>query len=257
MHLKRMALLSLLTLPLAAYAQQSEHPRAIEPAPLSPAITSTSTRGQYASFAGLARYAPANEQLGNPAAGVSRVVFMGDSITDTWGQHFDTAFSGKPYIGRGISGQTTPQMLLRFEQDVVHLHPSVVVILAGINDIAENTGPETDEQIEDNFKAMTALAKAAHIRVVLASILPATHFPWRPQLEPSVRVVRLNTWLRNFAVRSDLIYLDYYTAMATPEGALNPDLAQDKYVHPNEAGYAVMKPLAEAAINMALAQAAP
>jgi len=212
-------------------------------------------RQKWVDFANFARYAADNAKL--PAAEPNRVVFMGDSITDNWGRKYGSFFPGKPYVNRGIGGQTTPQMVLRFQQDVVKLHPAAVVILAGTNDVAENTGPATDEQIENNFSAMVGLARANHIRVILASIPPASQFPWHPGIEPAARIRTLNTWLRAYAEEQHLVYLDYFTALATPEGAMKPDLAKDKFVHPNDAGYAVMQPLAEAAIAKSLAQPAP
>jgi lysophospholipase L1-like esterase len=189
--------------------------------------------------------------------GEQRVVFMGDSITDNWGRLAGDFFPGKPYVNRGISGQTTPQMLDRFQQDVLHLHPAVVVILAGINDIAGNTGPESLEVIEDNFRSMVALALSAHVRVVLSSVLPASSFPWRPGVAPAAEVKELNAWLENFAREQHLTFLNYYPALVNSEGGMKPELALDKVVHPNAAGYAIMGPLAEQAIATALASPAP
>ncbi len=148
-------------------------------------------------------------------------------------------------------------MLVRFRQDVIDLKPAAVVILAGINDIAENTGPETPETIHNNFRSMVALAKQAHVRVVLASVLPADHFPWRPALRPAPQVRDLNEWLESFAKEQGLVYLNYYPVLATPEGGMIPELAVDRAVHPNTAGYARMQPLAEAAVAKALAAPAP
>jgi lysophospholipase L1-like esterase len=204
----------------------------------------------------LSRYRADNAKLSEPAKGEQRVVFYGDSITDFWRTR-GSFFPGKPYIDRGISGQTTPQMLVRFQQDVLALHPAVVVILAGINDIAGNTGPETTESIEDNFRSMAALARSEHVRVVLCSVLPASSFPWHPGIDPRTRVTELNAWLHHFAAQKHLIYLDYYSAMADSNGGMQQDLAQDKFVHPNAAGYGIMEPLAEAAIKKALQQSAP
>jgi lysophospholipase L1-like esterase len=204
-------------------------------------------------WASLARYRAANAALGAPAAGENRVVFMGNSITDAWAKSFPAMFPGKPYVGRGISGQTTPQMLVRFRQDVVALKPKVVVILAGINDIAGNTGPSTQEMIADNLMSMTEIAKANGIRVVLSSVLPAYDFPWRRGMEPAPKVVALNAWIKRYAEQAGVVYLDYYSKMADARGGLPPELANDG-VHPTEAGYRLMAPLAEAAIQQALQQ---
>ena len=202
-------------------------------------------------WAFLNRYREANAALSPPAENERRVVFYGDSITDFWARSFDEMFAGKPYIGRGISGQTTPQMLVRFRQDVIDLKPAVVVILAGTNDIAGNTGPSTQEMTEDNIKSMVELATANDIRVVLASVLPAYDFPWRPGVDPALKIVALNTWLEAYAESEDLVYLDYFTAMADERNGLPAELSDDG-VHPSEAGYRVMAPLAEAAIRRAL-----
>ncbi len=178
-------------------------------------------------------------------------MFYGNSITESWTRYFPEMFPGKPYIGRGISGQTTPQLLVRFRQDVVALRPKVVVILAGTNDIAGNTGPSTLEMIEDNLRSMTEIALAHRIRVVLSSVLPVHDYPWRPGLEPSGKIVALNTWMKSYAARVGATYLDYHSAMADGRQGLRADLSKDG-VHPNEAGYRVMAPLAEKAIAAAL-----
>ncbi|MEO8561359.1 MAG: SGNH/GDSL hydrolase family protein [bacterium] len=201
----------------------------------------------------LARYRAANAQLGDPAPGENRVVFMGNSITDGWAKRFATDFPGKPYVGRGISGQTTPQMLARFRQDVVALKPKVVVILAGINDIAGNTGPSTQAMIADNIMGMTDIAKANGIRVVLSSVLPAFDFPWRRGLEPAPKVIALNAWIKAYAQGAGVVYLDYHTKMADARGGLSPEMASDG-VHPTVAGYQIMAPMADAAIAEALAK---
>ncbi|MEO5816815.1 MAG: SGNH/GDSL hydrolase family protein [Gemmatimonadaceae bacterium] len=202
-------------------------------------------------WAGLRRYHDANAALPAPAAGENRVVFYGNSITDAWAQHFATMFPGKPYVGRGISGQTTPQMLVRFRQDVVALKPKVVVILAGTNDIAGNTGPSTLEMIEDNFMSMVQVAKANGIRVVLSSVLPVYDYPWKPGLEPAPKIIALNAWLKRYASETGETYLDYHAAMADARGGLPTSLSGDG-VHPNLAGYHLMAPLAETAIGRAL-----
>ncbi len=202
-------------------------------------------------WASLARYREANARLGPPQPGERRVVFYGNSITDAWVRYFDTMFPDKPYVGRGIGGQTTPQMLVRFRQDVIALEPAVVVILAGTNDIAGNTGPSTQAMIENNLISMVGLAKANGIRVVLSSVLPAYDYPWRPGLEPAAKIVALNTWMRTYASTHDMVYLDYHSAMADERQGLKAELSEDG-VHPNEAGYRVMAPLVERAIGEAL-----
>ena len=200
----------------------------------------------------LHRYRDADAQLPPPAAGEKRVVFMGDSITDIWGRHYGKFFPGKPYVNRGISGQTTPQMLIRFRPDAIALKPKVVVILAGTNDIAGNTGPTTLEAIEDNFVSMTELAQANKIRVVLASLTPVCDYI-KPQTErrPPEKIIALNSWLKEYAAKHHCVYLDYYSAMVDDKGMLKQDLTFDG-LHPNDAGYAVMGPLAEKAIAQAL-----
>ena len=202
-------------------------------------------------WANLGRYRDANAKLAPPARNENRVVFYGNSITDGWAQRFPTDFPGKPYIGRGIGGQTTPQMLVRFNQDVVALKPKAVVILAGTNDIAGNTGPSTIEMIEDNLRSMAEIAKAHGIRVVLSSVLPVYDYPWRPGLEPAPKIVALNKWMKDYAAKSGAIYLDYHSAMADARQGMREGLASDG-VHPNDAGYRVMAPLAEKAIAEAL-----
>jgi uncharacterized protein (TIGR02246 family) len=199
----------------------------------------------------LAKYRDANAQLPPPAKGENRVVFYGNSITEGWAQFFPAMFPGKPYIGRGISGQTTPQMLVRFRQDVVALKPKVVVVLAGTNDIAGNTGPSTIEMIEDNLASMTEIAKANGIRVVLSSVLPVYDYAWRPGLEPAPKIIALNKWMKDYAARTGQVYLDYHTPMADARQGMRADLSNDG-VHPTEAGYRVMAPLAEKAIAEAL-----
>lgn len=205
----------------------------------------------------LARYREEDAKLGEPAGGEQRVVFLGDSITDGWGRLHGSFFPGKPYVNRGISGQTTPQMVLRMQQDVIALHPAAVVILAGINDIAGNTGPESLETMEENFRTMVSLAKAQHIRVVLSSVLPASYFPWRKGVDPTAEVVALNEWLQGYAAKEGLVYLNYYPALVDNVGGMRPELAADKAVHPNDAGYAVMMPIAQAAVDRALSKPKP
>jgi len=202
-------------------------------------------------WAQLQRYRQANAELRPPKKGESRVIFYGNSITEGWARHFDAMFPGKPYIGRGIGGQTTPQMLVRFRQDVIALKPKVVVILAGTNDIAGNTGPSTLEMIEDNLASMAELATSNGIRVVLSSVLPVYDYKWRPGLEPAPKIVALNEWMKAYARRRGLVYLDYHTPMADERQGMRADLSPDG-VHPNETGYRLMAPLAERAIQRAL-----
>jgi lysophospholipase L1-like esterase len=208
-------------------------------------------------WAQLKRYREDNAKLPPPAAGEQRVVFLGDSITDIWGRRYGKFFPGKPYVNRGISGQTTPQMLVRFQQDVVALHPAAVLVLAGINDIAGNTGPETLGEIEDNFRSMIDIAKREHIRMILASTLPASTLPWKPSVQPMDEVRALNAWLEQTAHDEHLVYCNYYPALANEQGGIREELAFDKAVHPNDAGYALMAPIAEEAIAKALAQPRP
>jgi lysophospholipase L1-like esterase len=202
-------------------------------------------------WAALARYQSANVQLGPPKAGEQRVVFMGNSITEGWAPLFDSLFPGKPYVGRGISGQTTPQMLLRFRQDVIALKPKAVVILGGTNDIAGNTGPSTLEMIEDNLASMTDLAKANGIRVVLVSVLPAADYPWKRGVEPAPKIIALNAWLKQYATSAGAIYLDLHAAMDDGHGGMRAELSADG-VHPNSVGYALMARLTAPAIERAL-----
>ena len=202
-------------------------------------------------WANIKRYSKDNEMVGLPVKGEKRVVFMGNSITEFW-KVFDSAFFvNKPYINRGISGQTTPQMLLRFRPDVINLKPSAVVILAGINDIAENNGPIPLEDVFGNIVSMVQLAQANHIEVVLCSVLPALDFYWHPGLQPAPKVIRLNTMLRDFCIKNHLVYVDYYSRLVDGNGGLNKQYSDDG-VHPTRAGYAVMDPLVEEGIAKAL-----
>jgi lysophospholipase L1-like esterase len=202
-------------------------------------------------WANLKAYAADNEKLPPPAPGEKRVVFMGNSITIGWLGVDPDFFKGKPYVDRGISGQTTPQMLVRFREDVINLKPAVVIILAGINDIAENNGPSKLEDVFGNIVSMAELAKANKIKVVLSSVLPAFDFPWRKGLEPAPKVKRLNEMLKAYAEQTKTVYVDYYSAVVDDKGGMQADLATDG-VHPNLKGYKIMEPLAEAAIAEAL-----
>jgi lysophospholipase L1-like esterase len=200
----------------------------------------------------LARYRDENATVRPPAAGEQRVVFMGDSITDSWGRSYGKFFDGKPYINRGISGQTTPQMLIRFRPDVIAHKPKAVVILAGTNDIAGNTGPMSLEDIQGNLMSMAELARANAIRVVMASVLPVSD-DIKPQTQrrPPEKILALNKWIKEYAAKNGHVYLDYFTAMADERGLLKKDLTYDG-LHPNDAGYEVMAPLAQKAIDRAL-----
>jgi lysophospholipase L1-like esterase len=204
-------------------------------------------------FAELDHYRAANARLPPPAARESRVVFLGDSITEAW--PLEQAFPGKPYVNRGISGQTTSQLLLRLHQDVIDLGARAVVILAGTNDIAGNTGPISVEEIQENFEAMAELARAHGARVIFSSILPVHNYtPGSDEnfdLRPPEKIVALNRSLEHYCHVHGLVYLDYFSAMEDEHGLMRRDLA-DKGLHPNAAGYAVMAPLAEKAIEQAL-----
>jgi lysophospholipase L1-like esterase len=204
-------------------------------------------------FGQLARYREADASLGPPAAGENRVVFFGDSITDIW--KLDDYFPGKPYINRGIGGQTTPQMLVRFRQDVINLQPKVVIILAGTNDIAGNTGPMRNEDIEGNLASMVDLARAHDIRLVLCSIMPVHNYSERAKdffaQRPQSRILALNEWIKDYSAKNNIVYVDYFSALVDDKGMMKKDLADDG-LHPNAAGYKVVAPLAEAGIEKAL-----
>ena len=211
-------------------------------------------------FGQLARYRAANAALKEPAKGESRVVFFGDSITDSW--KLDEYFPGKPYINRGIGGQTTPQMLVRFRQDVINLEPKVVIILAGTNDIAGNTGPMQLGDIEADYSSLAELARVNHIKVIYSSVLPVHNYTEKSkdffaQRSPQ-KILMLNNWLRSYCAlaNSGCVYLDYFAAMVDDKGMLKKDLADDG-LHPNAAGFKVMAPMAEAAIEKALAGPKP
>ncbi|MGC4020424.1 MAG: SGNH/GDSL hydrolase family protein [Cyclobacteriaceae bacterium] len=199
----------------------------------------------------LKKYQEDNMKLEKPSAGEKRIVFMGNSITEGWLATDPDFFKGKPYINRGISGQTTPQMLVRFRQDVIDLKPSVVVILAGTNDIAGNTGPTTLENIMGNIASMTELAKANNIKVVLSSVLPVFDYPWKPGLQPAEKIISLNQMIKTYAEKNNCIYLDYHTAMVDSRKGLRLEFGEDG-VHPNLSGYKVMESLVEKAIAKAL-----
>jgi lysophospholipase L1-like esterase len=206
-------------------------------------------------FGQLRRYHDADAALGPPTSGEPRVIFFGDSITDIW--KLDDSFPGKHYINRGIGGQTTPQMLVRFRPDVLDLHPAVVVILAGTNDIAGNSGPETLEQIEGDYASLAELARTNGIRVVFSSVTPINHDNPRALLfflqRSPEKILALNAWLQQYCSAHGLVYLNYFSALVDERGLLKAGLSDDG-LHPNAAGFAVMAPLAQAAIDKALAQ---
>ena len=225
-------------------------------------MTAKLTRAEatLADWPNLARYHEANAKVEPPSKREQRAVFMGDSITDGWtNPEYGGFFPGKPYIDRGISGQTTPQMLIRFRPDVIALRPKVVVILAGTNDLAGNTGSMTIGQIEDNLASMAELARENGIRVVLASVLPVSNYghdrqgnPVDVRLKrPPEKILELNAWIKKFAGEKKQVYLDYFSVMVDEQGMLRKELSEDG-LHPNAKGYAVMSPLAEQGIQAAL-----
>jgi lysophospholipase L1-like esterase len=201
----------------------------------------------------LERYRAANAALVPVTEGENRVVFYGASMTELWGKNGTSFFPGKPYVNRGIGGQTTAQMVVRFRQDVIDLHPKAVVILGGTNDVAGNTGPMTPEMTEDNWQSMADLAKANGIRVIFASITPSTDFPWRRGLKPAEKIRALNGWLKGYCESHGLTYLDYYSALTNEEGGMKEEFTVDG-VHASGKGYSVMAPLAQSAIDKTLAK---
>lgn len=202
-------------------------------------------------WANLKRFEEDNNLIGLPSDNENRIVFMGNSITEGWSNFCPEFFIGKPYVNRGISGQTTPQMLLRFRQDVINLKPKVVVILAGTNDIAENTGPSTLQMIMDNIISMSELAKANGIKVILSSVIPAYDYPWSAGKSPNEKIPALNKMIKEYAKTNNLVYLDYFTKMVNSKNGLIEKYTYDG-VHPNKLGYEVMAPLAEEAIKKGL-----
>jgi lysophospholipase L1-like esterase len=255
---------AIVCLVVAAAAIASAQPATPTPTPVDP-CAEIAARGSRAEtklkdWPALARYHDANSTTSPPAKDESRVVFMGDSITDSWDDpRYGGFFPGKPYIDRGISGQTTPQMLIRFRADVIALKPRLVVILAGTNDLAGNTGPTTLQAIEDNLTSMFDLAHANGIRVVFASVLPVSDYEKtkdgqtivRTKQRPPEQITALNAWMKKYAATHGGIYLDYFSAMADDKGFLKEELSEDG-LHPNQKGYEVMIPLAEQAITAAL-----
>lgn len=265
--MKKLVIALSMVLPLTAAAQEAgaKSETAAKPADNCVNVTALEKKmdaqdRRLKDWPGLSRYGEANAQLPPPGKEEERVVFMGDSITDGWGSpQFSGFFPGKPYVNRGIGGQTTPQMLIRFRPDVVALQPRAVVILAGTNDIAGNTGPMTLEETEGNLASMVELAHAHGIRVVLSSVTPvndSTAADGKRIIQTDKRspqkIVALNEWIKKFAASDGDVYLDYFSAMVDEKGLLKPELTKDG-LHPNAQGYAVMAPLAEKAIREALA----
>ena len=212
---------------------------------VSPSLSSAQDWGQ------LNHFKKANKEMKVSPNNEDRIVFFGNSITIGWLHSMPSFFEGKPYVNRGISGQTTPQMLVRFRQDVIALQPKVVLILAGTNDIAGNTGPITLEQILDNIISMTQLAKANNIQVVLSSVLPASEYSWKPEMHPDIKIPKLNAMIEAYALSNGVVYLDYFSALVNKDNGMNKELAADG-VHPTKKGYEIMAPLAEKAIEKAL-----
>ena len=262
---RRAAFLVVPLLSAVLSAQQPVPPAAgAAPAPTGPEMAAAlksllANDARLRDWAQLGRYRDQNRTLGQPAAGEPRVVFMGDSITDAWPQErFGDFFTkNKSYVGRGISGQTTPQMLIRFRPDVIDLQPKAVVILAGTNDIAGNTGPMSNEDIQNNMMSMAELATAHKIKVILSSILPTGNYHVGPsgvpqtQTRPMDRIRAVNDWMKKYAASEGHTYLDYFSAMLDQSGLLRTELSGDD-LHPNAQGYAIMAPLADAAIKQAL-----
>lgn len=252
-----MRFLSALLLAASAWAQAPQlapaPPAAPPPAPAAPQPGRGPARGSLSDVGATRRYAEENAKVAPPAKDEERVVFMGDSITDFWGRRYGKFFTGKPYINRGISAQVTPQMLLRFRQDVVDLHPTAVVILAGTNDIGGSLGPVPTEATKANLMSMVDLARANGIKVVLSSLTPVCDY-LSPQTDkrPMEKLKAMNDWMKDYAARNNIVYLDYWSSMLDGSGVLRKELTWDG-LHPNDAGYDVMGPLAARAISAALA----
>jgi lysophospholipase L1-like esterase len=255
---------AMLCLVVAAAAITSAQTATPTPSPVDPCaeVMTRATRAEtrLRDWPALARYRDANATVTLPAKDENRVVFMGDSITDSWDDpKYGGFFPGKPYIDRGISGQTTPQMLVRFRADVIALKPRLVLILAGTNDLAGNTGPTTLQAIEDNLASMFDLSHANGIRVIFASVLPVSDYEktkdgqpiLRTKQRPPEQIKELNAWMKKYAAMHGGIYLDYFAAMADDKGFLKEELSEDG-LHPNQKGYEVMAPLAEQAIAAGL-----
>ena len=202
-------------------------------------------------WAALSHYAAENKQIGPPKPGEKRVVFLGSSIIEYWKARVPEFFKDRPYLNRGIAGQISPQLLIRFRQDVIDLKPKAVIILAGSNDIASNTGHVTNERIMDNIKSMVELAKIHQIKVILCAYLPVNEYPWRKGLEPAGKIIALNKLIKAYAAENNLILLDYFTPLADEHNGQKAELTTDG-VHPNVAGYQVMAGVTEQAISKAL-----
>jgi lysophospholipase L1-like esterase len=196
-------------------------------------------------------YEEENKKIPALKADENRVVFLGDSITENWKNYDSAFFANKPYFGRGISGQTTPQMLVRFRQDVLNLNPKILVLMAGTNDVAENTGPYIPENTMGNIITMTELAKLHNIRVLLCSVLPASDFNWHPGLNPADKIVNLNRMIQDYAAKNNITYVDFYPSLVNGQKGLKQAYSEDG-VHPNLSGYKVMDALVEEAITKAL-----
>jgi len=195
-------------------------------------------------WANLNKYKKQNAKLGPPKENENRIVFFGNSITESWSELYPEYFSGKDYINRGISSQTTPQMLIRFRADVIDLQPKIVIILAGTNDIAGNTGPASIKMITDNIMSMAELAINNKIHVILSSILPAAGYPWKPEIDPVGKILAVNNIMKTYAENNRISYLDYYSSMVTTNKVLKKEYTYDG-VHPNRSGYELMSKLAD------------
>ena len=212
-------------------------------------LTSSFAYGQ--DWPELGRYSENNKKYAQSSDNEDRVVFMGNSITEGWSTILPEFFKGKSYINRGISGQTTPQMLIRFRPDVIDLNPKVVIILAGINDIAENTGPSSIEMIAHNIISMAELAMINDIKIILCSVLPVYDYTWKPGLNPVGKISALNEIIRDYAQNNGIMYLDYYSSMVDDQKGLTEDYTYDG-VHPNKLGYTIMESLLKTAIDATL-----
>ena len=212
-------------------------------------IVTTQTQANNEDWPNLAYFHNKNISLGSPIENEKRIVFMGDSITEEWSNLYPSFFSNRSYINRGIGGQTTPQMLLRFKPDAIDLHPHIIVLLAGINDVAGNTGPSTVKMITDNIFSMAELAMNKDVKIILSSILPANAFPWNDAIENvSSTIISINSLMKDYALNNGIVYLDYYSSMVDENEGLNSDYTEDG-VHPNKEGYKVMSGLAEKTIS--------